>query len=182
MLKKQAANIITSIRIILAIILVFFTEINTAFKVIYAICGLTDFIDGPIARHFEAESILGSTLDSVGDIILYFSAIKLYLTNEIIMFLQLFIFAMGMSLHVVAAIFAKFKFGKMYFVHNLLSKIIGFMLFVLPFFVFIVDSNVYFNVLTVIAYISGLESLAIVWKSKEENSDVLSILQLFKKC
>lgn len=69
------ANIITLIRIGLAISLLFIKKYSLLFLIVYSICGFTDILDGYIARKTKTESNLGAKLDTVSDLlffILYF--------------------------------------------------------------------------------------------------------------
>lgn len=70
-MKKNAANLITSVRLIGAIVLIMFDIRSWAFLIIYAICGLSDALDGFVARKLHIESSLGKKLDSISDLLLY---------------------------------------------------------------------------------------------------------------
>lgn len=66
---KNAANLITSARIGFAIAMLFFAPISAAFWVCYLCAGLSDLLDGPVARALKQESDLGARLDSAADFI-----------------------------------------------------------------------------------------------------------------
>ncbi|MBO4457811.1 MAG: CDP-alcohol phosphatidyltransferase family protein [Butyrivibrio sp.] len=59
------ANIITGIRIVCSIALLFCPALSVTFKLLYIIAGVSDMIDGTIARKTGTVSELGSTLDTV---------------------------------------------------------------------------------------------------------------------
>lgn len=63
-------NCITLSRISLALMLLFLTPLSSAFLTIYLLCGLTDLIDGFIARKTGTTSSLGAKLDSAADTVL----------------------------------------------------------------------------------------------------------------
>ena len=65
---KHIPNIITSIRFLGAVCLFFCNPAGVAFWVIYGLCGLSDMMDGYLARRLHAESKTGAFLDSVADI------------------------------------------------------------------------------------------------------------------
>ena len=65
---KHIPNIISALRILGAIFLLFFYPANVAFWVIYGLCGISDMLDGYLARKLLAESKTGAVLDSVADI------------------------------------------------------------------------------------------------------------------
>ena len=65
---NRIPNIISSFRIPGAILLLFFCPTSVAFWVIYGLCGISDMLDGHLARKLNAESKTGAVLDSVADI------------------------------------------------------------------------------------------------------------------
>lgn len=68
---KHLPNIITSARIIGAICLLFTdvsVDMNNPFWIIYLLCGITDMIDGYLARKLHVESKQGAILDSIADL------------------------------------------------------------------------------------------------------------------
>ena len=66
-MKKQIANIITSCRILGSIGLLFCSSFSACFYGLYLFCGLTDMVDGTMARKTGAVSTFGSRLDTVAD-------------------------------------------------------------------------------------------------------------------
>ena len=65
---KRIPNIISALRIIGAICLLLFYPACVVFWVIYGLCGISDMLDGYLARKMHAESKTGAVLDSVADI------------------------------------------------------------------------------------------------------------------
>ena len=63
------ANIITGIRIVLSVALLFFPVLSPAFFVLYVAGGLSDMIDGAAARRTGTVSEFGSRLDTFADIV-----------------------------------------------------------------------------------------------------------------
>ena len=68
-MKKHIANIITGSRIALSLPLLFIPLSSAWFYVFYIFCGLTDMIDGTIARKTETVSSFGSKLDTASDLV-----------------------------------------------------------------------------------------------------------------
>ncbi|MEE3403736.1 MAG: CDP-alcohol phosphatidyltransferase family protein [Acutalibacteraceae bacterium] len=64
------ANIITGIRIICSIALLFFPVFSPAFFALYIVAGISDMIDGTVARKTGTVSQFGSKLDTVADFLL----------------------------------------------------------------------------------------------------------------
>ena len=65
---NRVPNILSSLRILGAICLLFIHPASVAFWVIYGLCGISDMLDGYLARKLHAESKTGAVLDSVADI------------------------------------------------------------------------------------------------------------------
>jgi len=60
---KYVPNILSFMRLIAVIPLLLLTPLELPFMIIYVIAGLTDMIDGPIARKFDITSQFGAALD-----------------------------------------------------------------------------------------------------------------------
>jgi CDP-diacylglycerol--glycerol-3-phosphate 3-phosphatidyltransferase len=72
---RYVPNALVIVRILLAPALPFLTDYTGVFIGLYLFCFATDIADGWIARRFNASSVLGSVLDSVGDVVLGTSAV-----------------------------------------------------------------------------------------------------------
>ena len=63
------ANLITSCRILFSLLLFFFPALSPGFYGLYLAAGLSDMLDGFVARRTNTASPLGAKLDSMADII-----------------------------------------------------------------------------------------------------------------
>ena len=70
---KYIPNMLSTLRILLSLTLLYFAyaDSRVTFAVVYLIVGLTDVLDGEIARRFNVVSDLGSKLDAWGDSMLF---------------------------------------------------------------------------------------------------------------
>jgi phosphatidylglycerophosphate synthase len=66
---RRVPNAISIIRMALSLTLFFLVENPLAFSLVYGICGLSDLMDGILARKLKAASPLGAKLDSLADLI-----------------------------------------------------------------------------------------------------------------
>ena len=64
------ANIITGIRIVCSIALLFFPAFSPAFYALYVAAGVSDTTDGAVARKTGSVSDFGSKLDTAADFVL----------------------------------------------------------------------------------------------------------------
>ena len=63
------ANIITGIRIVLSVALLFCPALSPMFYALYIAAGFSDMIDGAVARKTGTVSEFGSKLDTIADIV-----------------------------------------------------------------------------------------------------------------
>ena len=75
---KYIANLITALRIIAAIAMLFTIPFSVPFFVLYAVGGLSDMIDGTVARRCGSAGDFGARLDSIADL-LFCAAVLLQL-------------------------------------------------------------------------------------------------------
>ena len=65
---KHIPNILSVLRILGAVCLLCIDPSGAVFWAIYGLCGISDMLDGYLARRLHAESKTGAVLDSVADI------------------------------------------------------------------------------------------------------------------
>ena len=68
-MAKHIANILTGGRILGGILLLFFPAFSVGFYITYLFCGVSDMVDGTIARKTNSASEFGSKLDTIADLI-----------------------------------------------------------------------------------------------------------------
>lgn len=67
-LRKNIANMITLTRIPLALGMIFYPVFSFNYYLFFTLAGLTDAIDGPVARKLGTSGRLGAQIDSIADI------------------------------------------------------------------------------------------------------------------
>ena len=137
---KYIANYISISRIIISIILLIPETFSITFYIMYIYCGISDMLDGYIARKSKSESNIGAKLDSISDIIFTFVAMinilpKLDLINGLIIWVVLIIF-----IKIVTVVYSYVYYKRIVLPHTIVNKITGFILFVAPFIIFNTDS------------------------------------------
>ena len=63
------ANIITGIRIVLSVALLFCSALSPLFYALYMVAGFSDMLDGAVARKTGTVSEFGSRLDTIADLL-----------------------------------------------------------------------------------------------------------------
>ena len=66
---KQVPNLLSASRIALCLPLLLVDAMTLPFWVLYLIAGLTDMLDGFLARRWGVESMFGARLDSFADFV-----------------------------------------------------------------------------------------------------------------
>lgn len=179
-MKKHIANIVTLSRVVGAIVLFFCNEINTLFLSVYVFCGLTDLIDGPIARKTGSSSALGATLDTVGDVMTYLALTKILIMKKLVpVWILIWILSAGVMFGCVSLI-SKHRFKKLYLPHTWLGKIFGGSVFVLPIAMTVMSEKIWMSVICGIATIHAFELLYIQLRSKDALPFVASALHVNK--
>ena len=189
-MKKHLANIISFTRIIAGAFLYLFNSINGGFIAIYIICGITDLVDGRVARKLGTTSALGAALDTVGDIVTYMALVKILIMQKMIPF-WIVMWMLGVAaIHLIAGIVSLVKVKKFFIVHSLFGKILGGSIFVLPFAMWIISKtqldymdSVHFlmAVIAAISTVAGIESLAIQCKEDDPQTEIKTIYRLLKE-
>lgn len=178
---KYLANIISSSRVIGAIILFLFKDITPSFLIIYVLCAFTDLIDGPIARKTGSTSPLGATLDTVGDVMTYLALTKILITKKLVpTWILVWIISAGVLFGICSFVSLK-RFGKFYLPHTWLGKIFGGSVFVLPIMMQFMPGEVWMAVICSIATVHAFELFYIQLKSDKAQSFVPTALKINAK-
>ena len=171
---KYAATSITTIRIIGAISLLVIEPLSVFFYAIYFICGISDILDGYIARKTNTISKAGATLDSIADFI--FVAVVAIIFIPLIsweFWLIFWIMAIAIT-RIVSLVIGFVKYHEVAFLHTYANKVTGLALFLFPLFYHVADITIVAIVLCSIASLSAIEELAINLKEKNLDKNIRS--------
>ena len=126
---KHIPNIITAFRFLGATSLLFCNPAGVAFWVIYGLCGITDMLDGYLARKLNAESNTGAMLDSVADIcFVACCAIRLIPVVQIPTWLWIWA-ASIVTVKLINQVSALIVYRHLIFPHTMANKLTGLLLF-----------------------------------------------------
>lgn len=157
----NAANIITSLRIVFSIVLLFTNPLGAMFYACYLICGLSDVLDGFVARKFHMQTEFGAKLDSVSDVLfLIVVAVKVIpvLTIKPMFWVWGILIAL-LKLSNIAIIYKKHNtFGML---HTYSIKGCGVIMWLAPFFLTLLGTDVVLLILCIACSISTLEETVI---------------------
>ena len=131
--KLTMANALSVLRIILSVALLAPPALSPAFLVLYAAAGLTDMLDGFVARSTKTETELGAKLDSIADLILVVVCLVKILP-AIPVPTWLWIWAAAIVLVKAANAVSGFVVEKrLVMPHTMANKVAGFVVFLVPF-------------------------------------------------
>ena len=151
------ANIITGIRIVLSVALMFCPALSPTFYALYIAAGFSDMIDGAVARKTGAVSEFGSRLDTIADIVFVaVCLIKLLPVLHVPVWLYLWIAIIAFIK--VANIAVGFVGQKeLISVHSMMNKLTGGMLFVLPLTLAFIDPRYSGAVVCIVATAAAIQ-------------------------
>ena len=126
------ANSITVIRIVCGVVLLFFPAFSPAFYTLYITAGVSDMVDGWVARQTHTASELGSKLDTIADgVFIIACLVKLLPVLDIPVWLYVWIgiIALIKAINIISGLIVQKRFVS---VHSTMNKITGLLLFVFP--------------------------------------------------
>ncbi len=150
----------------MSIMLLISETLSAAFYIIYIYCGISDMLDGFIARKTNSESKIGAKLDSIADIIFIIVAmIKILsifnLTNGII------IWGGTIALIKIVNVICSFIYYKeIVFPHTITNKITGFILFLAPFVILNTNSIIFEIIICSIATFAAVQEGHKLWSAQ----------------
>lgn len=134
-MTKHLANIITISRIAGSLLLIPLEPLTKEFFIVYIYCGVSDVLDGFIARKTNSTSEIGSKLDSISDLMFYVIMMLEIMPILLVVlpkFVWIYIYSLlGIRL-AMYVFFAAYK-KKIMSNHTILNKMTGLFVFLTPF-------------------------------------------------
>ena len=172
---KYIPNIITLIRIILSFFILTVIPLSPSYISLYLICGLSDILDGYIARKTKSTSKLGANLDGLADFI--FIIVILYSIIPILDIPVWSLVLMGLiaTIRLISQIIGWVRFHKLAFLHTYLNKATGLALFMSPLLLVFLKIDTTLAILLIIATLSAIEDLYLNLSEKNLNLNTKGI-------
>lgn len=171
------SNGITTLRIIGSVALVFLGYTSPLFIVIYTLTGLTDVLDGWIARLTGTAGKFGATLDSIADL-LFYTVMLVKLLPVLLKTLPVEIWygvTVVLLIRLSAYTTTAIKYHCFASLHTILNKLTGGAVFLMPYAVFLSWERVYGWIVVAIAFIASSEELIIHLSRKSYCANVKTI-------
>lgn len=135
----MAANCITVSRVLFSLALLAFSPDSIPFAALYLLCGVTDVLDGCVARKLHTESERGSMLDSAAD--LFFAvvyAVKILPLLNVPLWIWIWA-AIIAAAKIKSILTASKRARRLSVEHSAGNKLTGLLLFLLPLSVCVAD-------------------------------------------
>ena len=126
------ANSITLIRILCSIAILFCPVFSVAFYALYIAAGLSDMMDGWVARRTHTASAFGAKLDTVADVVFVIVCLIKLLPVMVIpvwLYVWIGIIAVIKVINIVSGYVVQKQFVA---IHSVMNKVTGILLFILP--------------------------------------------------
>lgn len=170
---KNLPNLITLSRIMLALALLPIYAFSQMFFVVYTYCGISDILDGALARTLHCNNESGARLDSIADIIFYsVTAFKIFpvlyskLTPSIWS-----VIAVAALLRIISYSVAAIKYRRLASLHTYMNKLTGFLIFTVPYIIFLPIANAVCMIISIVAVIAAAEEVIIHAIADEYSAD-----------
>ena len=167
------ADIVTMLRIVGALSLIAIRPLSALFFLVYAITGVTDVLDGQIARKTNTASEFGARLDSIADMVFYgvtaFKIIPL-LWNTLTPLIWGFI-AVTALVRTISYVVAMIKYRCFASLHTYMNKLTGFLLFIVPYIVVQPFAITAYMIISVVAVLAASEELIIHVRANQYCAD-----------
>lgn len=166
-MKKHIANVITGLRIVFCLPLLFVPLTSVWFYALYLLCRLSDMIDGTVARKLGSVSDFGAKLDTVSDFVFIVVALirfAPYLHIPVWLWMWIGVIAM-MKLGNVVLGFVRMR--KLISPHTVLNKVTGLLLFLLPVTISFVDLTFTLPVVCTAATVAAIHEVYFTCSEKK---------------
>ena len=127
-MKRNIANALTISRILCGVCLLFSSVFSLTFYILYLFCGLSDMLDGFVARKTKSVSEFGSKLDSLADVV-FLTCASIKLLPEINLPKWIWIWILLIFIAKIIGLVLK---KTITLPHSKLNKVCGFLLFLFP--------------------------------------------------
>ena len=156
-------NLITCLRLIGTVFMIFTVPFTSVFIVVYCLTGLTDILDGLIARATHTTTELGAKLDSIADLLFYsIMGVKIFPKLLEVLPIDLWIYTIvTVVVRVTAYVIAAVRYHRFASIHTYFNKVTGMGVFLIPIMLMTPIAIPYCYVACTLAFLSSFEEMLI---------------------
>ena len=170
---KNLPNLITLSRLVSAILLMPICAFSQAFFVVYTYGGVSDILDGALARGLHCNDEFGARLDSIADIVFYaVTAFKILpiLCSKLTPSIWYIVIA-TVIIRIISYTVAAIKYRRFASLHTYMNKLTGFLVFTVPYILFLPFAKPACLIISVVAVLSAAEEFMIHASAGEYHAD-----------
>ena len=172
---RAVPDILSVTRLLLSFVLYFLEPLSAAYLWSYAVCAVTDPLDGFIARRYDACTGYGHLLDSLGDV-----SVAVAVLVTLVPFLdwelwEMVLVAAIITIRITAFVIGSIRFGRPAFVHSYLNKAAGAAFFLSPFLIIPIGLPATVAIAGIVCVLASLEYLFINISSRVYDPDYRSV-------
>ena len=155
------ANVLTGIRILCGLLILCFPAFSGWYYCLYLIGGVSDAIDGTVARKMGTASDFGSRFDTAADFI-FTVTVAVKIIHAVYLPVWLMIWIAIIALRKIGCHLAGYiKYHEFKTVHSVLNKICGVVIFIVPLFIDVDHAwQAKFVVIIVICILTSIAAIA----------------------
>ena len=173
---KQLPNIISILRILISATMLAVPSFSALFWIFYLDSGLTDILDGFLARKLHPESTFGAKLDSIADFV-FVGCLTIFAVKNLNIPRWLWLCVLPIALLRFASDGIGFnKYHAFTALHTWANKLTGILIFAAPILYCLCGLRFTGIILCAVAFASACEELIVTVKSKELDRDCKGIL------
>lgn len=170
---KHLPNLITLSRIASALALLPTQAFSSVFFALYTYCGVSDILDGILARRLHCSDERGASFDSIADIVFYaVTVFKIFpaLCDVLTPLIWCSIAAAAM-LRLISYAVAAVKYRRFAALHTYTNKLTGILIFSVPYILFLPFAKPVYLIISAIAMLAAAEELIIHSRTYQYCSD-----------
>ena len=151
---RHLANIVTSLRIVFSGAILVCPLFSVWFYIVYVVCGISDMVDGTIARMTKSATELGARLDTIADSIFAFAIIiKIAPILDRVLWVWIATIA---SIKLINIAVGYIRYHKLISLHTALNRVTGAILYITPVTLPFIDQLYLFYTICPLALLSAL--------------------------
>ena len=152
---RHLANIVTSLRIVFSYVILLCPLFSVWFYTSYTICGISDMVDGTIARKINNATTFGARLDTIADVIF---AIIIIIKIAPILDNTLWDWIITTAvIKLFNILFGYIRYHKLISLHTVLNKVTVAILYITPLTLSVIDQRYLLLTICPLALLSAIQ-------------------------
>lgn len=153
MMISQPANLLTGTRILCGLLILVCPAFSGRYYLLYLVGGITDAVDGTVARKLGQESAFGAKLDTAADFVFAISVtVKICVSLHVPLWLTVCI-GMIVLMKIGNLIAGYIRYHELITVHSALNRICGVIVFAVPLLIGVSDARQATTVVEIAVYV-----------------------------